>query len=347
MDMLTKNREEFFMEKNLFKLVGGGAIRLASHIKEFNLIEALNNLALWGEKKFVSEQERTYKFQRGVNCHTEDNSPKYRMVCKNILSQSGDGKEGCVGNLKSAAFTLAEVLITLGIIGVVAALTLSMIIPNLEAKKTEAKLKKFYTVIAQATRQSEADNGDWSNWGNSSTAKDFYDLYYKNYLNVVSENYYDGIYSSTLYLVLADGSCIYLKQNWKSTNSYPEDYYWGLDTTCGMGPNMEGITEFELNSFNFIGPLYFCATGVPVCSFEECPNCKRWRNYYLQRSTMQRYCPPTSRGQAWRSYECTLKFFYLGGFTSDYKFAAIKAKYDSSYKKKGDMANSKWFKKQK
>ena len=269
------------------------------------------------------------------------------MVCKNILSQSGDGKEGCVGNLKSAAFTLAEVLITLGIIGVVAALTLSMIIPNLEAKKTEAKLKKFYTVIAQATRQSEADNGDWSNWGNSSTAKDFYDLYYKNYLNVVSENYYDGIYSSTLYLVLADGSCIYLKQNWKSTNSYPEDYYWGLDTTCGMGPNMEGITEFELNSFNFIGPLYFCATGVPVCSFEECPNCKRWRNYYLQRSTMQRYCPPTSRGQAWRSYECTLKFFYLGGFTSDYKFAAIKAKYDSSYKKKGDMANSKWFKKQK
>ena len=268
------------------------------------------------------------------------------MVCKNILSQSGDGKEGCVGNLKSAAFTLAEVLITLGIIGVVAALTLSMIIPNLEAKKTEAKLKKFYTVIAQATRQSEADNGDWSNWGNPKTAKDFYDLYYKNYLNVVSENYYDGIYSSTLYLVLADGSCIYLKQNWKSTNSYPEDYYWGLDTTCGMGPNMEGITEFELNSFNFIGPLYFCATGVPVCSFEECPNCKRLRNYYLQRSTMQRYCPPTSRGQAWRSYECTLKFFYLGGFTSDYKFAAIKAKYDSSYKKKGDMANSKWFKKQ-
>ena len=338
--MLTENREEFFMEKNLFKLVGGGA----SHIKEFNLIRLFNNLAPWGEKKFVSEQERTYKFQRGVNCHTEDNSPKYRMVCKNILSPSGEGKEGCVGNLKSAAFTLAEVLITLGIIGVVAALTLSMIIPNLEAKKTEAKLKKFYTVIAQATRQSEADNGDWSNWGNPKTPKDFYDLYYKNYLNVVSENYYGG----RLYLVLADGSCVYLRQNFSGyTNSYPTHYYWGLDTTCGMGPNMEGITEFELNSFNFIGPLYNCAIGVPICSFEECPNCKRWRNNSLRRSTMQSYCPPSLRGAGWRSYECTLKFFYLGGFTSDYKFAAIKAKYDSSYKKKGDMANSKWFKKQK
>ena len=339
--MLTENREEFFMEKNLFKLVGGGAIRLASHIKEFNLIRLFNNLAPWGEKKFVSEQERTYKFQRGVNCHTEDNSPKYRMVCKNILSPSGEGKEGCVGNLKSAAFTLAEVLITLGIIGVVAALTLSMIIPNLEAKKTEAKLKKFYTVIAQATRQSEADNGDWSNWGNPKTPKDFYDLYYKNYLNVVSEKYRNG----RLYLVLADGSCIYLRQNGESNNSYPTAYYWGLNTTCGMGPNMAGITEFELDSFNFIGPLYFCPIGVPICSFEECQDCKTWRNYSLRRSTMQNYCPPTSQDYGWRSYQCTLKFFYLGGFTSDYKFAAIKAKYDSRYKKKGDMANSIWFKK--
>ena len=25
-EMLTENREEFFMEKNLFKLIGGGAI---------------------------------------------------------------------------------------------------------------------------------------------------------------------------------------------------------------------------------------------------------------------------------------------------------------------------------
>ena len=62
-----KEREEFSMKFKENKLVGGGAIRLASHIKEFNLIEALNNLALWGENKFVSELKRTYKFQRWVN----------------------------------------------------------------------------------------------------------------------------------------------------------------------------------------------------------------------------------------------------------------------------------------
>ena len=82
------------MKKRFFSCIGGGA-----HNQDFSLIEAFNNLALWGEKKFVSELKRTYKFKRevnnildchatarnDVNCHTEDNSPKYRMVGK-ILS---------------------------------------------------------------------------------------------------------------------------------------------------------------------------------------------------------------------------------------------------------------------
>ena len=97
---------------------GGGNSLKPSHNQCFNLAEVFNNLALWGEKKFVSEQERTYKYQRGVNnkldCHanqtrilskeysfvagdyvrstarndvkrhTEDNSPKYRMVCNDV-----------------------------------------------------------------------------------------------------------------------------------------------------------------------------------------------------------------------------------------------------------------------
>ena len=41
-------------------------------------------------------------------------------------------------------FTLAEVLITLGIIGVVAALTLPSLITNYRKKQTVAQLKKVY-----------------------------------------------------------------------------------------------------------------------------------------------------------------------------------------------------------
>ena len=128
---------------------GGGNSLKSSHNQDFSLIETFNNLARWGEKKFVSELKRTYKFQRGVYCHTEDNSPKYRMISKIYQCLTNVDKRlcnkcamTCFGNmsqnsftdkvfsrftshfsLKRPAFTLAEVLITLGIIGVVAALT--------------------------------------------------------------------------------------------------------------------------------------------------------------------------------------------------------------------------------
>ena len=46
---------------------GGGNSLKPSHNQDFSLIETFNNLVLWGEKKFVSELKRTYKFQRGGN----------------------------------------------------------------------------------------------------------------------------------------------------------------------------------------------------------------------------------------------------------------------------------------
>lgn len=48
------------------------------------------------------------------------------------------------------AFTLAEVLITLGIIGVVAALTLPTLINNINKQDTVAKIKKAYSVFGNA-----------------------------------------------------------------------------------------------------------------------------------------------------------------------------------------------------
>lgn len=48
------------------------------------------------------------------------------------------------------AFTLAEVLITLGIIGVVAAMTMPSLIQNYQEKATVTKLKKFYSLVSQA-----------------------------------------------------------------------------------------------------------------------------------------------------------------------------------------------------
>ena len=67
-------------------------------------------------------------------------------------------------SLKRAAFTLAEVLITLGIIGVVAALTLPTLIQNHQKQVYVTQLKKSYSAMNNAINKMAADEGvvDWS-----------------------------------------------------------------------------------------------------------------------------------------------------------------------------------------
>ncbi len=56
-------------------------------------------------------------------------------------------------------FTLAEVLITLGIIGVVAAMTLSSLIHKFQNKTLETQYKKTVSIVSQAILKAKADYG--------------------------------------------------------------------------------------------------------------------------------------------------------------------------------------------
>ncbi len=62
------------------------------------------------------------------------------------------------GGKKKTAFTLAEVLITLGIIGVVAAITIPNLISNYKAKILRTQFLKTYSTIAQAIKLMENDD---------------------------------------------------------------------------------------------------------------------------------------------------------------------------------------------
>ena len=62
------------------------------------------------------------------------------------------------------AFTLAEVLITLAIIGVVAAMTIPTLITNFEKKERITKLKKSYAEFINLLQLSKVDNGEVSAW---------------------------------------------------------------------------------------------------------------------------------------------------------------------------------------
>ena len=61
-------------------------------------------------------------------------------------------------------FTLAEVLITLGIIGIVAAMTLPALTANYRKQVLVTRMQKFYTVFNQAIKMSELANGELDTW---------------------------------------------------------------------------------------------------------------------------------------------------------------------------------------
>ncbi len=60
---------------------------------------------------------------------------------------------------KMKSFTLAEVLITLVIIGIIAAITVPVVMSNVQKQDTISKLKKVYAMVSQAANLTKIDNG--------------------------------------------------------------------------------------------------------------------------------------------------------------------------------------------
>ena len=89
-----------------------------------------------------------------------------------VLDHSGNmfdchrrvGKASAFPPKKKAAFTLAEVLITLGIIGVVATMTLPMLIQNYRKNVLSTRIAKFASIYQQAVRMAEAEHGEMQYW---------------------------------------------------------------------------------------------------------------------------------------------------------------------------------------
>lgn len=131
------------------------------------------------------------------------------MRCKLLKSIAVELRKG---------FTLAEVLVTLGIIGVVSALTLPTLIQNHNKKIITTRLEKFYSTINQAILLSEQDKNmmrvDWrpsalcegADASRYSCTIKFFNMYLKNYIKYTKiENKDDR-----LYVYFDDGSVAYL-----------------------------------------------------------------------------------------------------------------------------------------
>ncbi len=88
---------------------------------------------------------------------------------------------------KKKGFSLAEVLLTLMIIGVIGAMTIPGIRKNAEMRELAAGCKKAYLTLAQAIYLAEQENGPLKRWGltDADTQQDFENI--KAYLNISKE----------------------------------------------------------------------------------------------------------------------------------------------------------------
>ena len=102
------------------------------------------------------------------------------------------------------AFTLAEVLITLVIIGVIAAITVPSLMNKTQNQEYVSKLKKAYSTLSQATNQIIAEEGLPKYWATSDDR--IYNLY-KKHLNTAKECSGNGCWSQDTLLCMNGSTC--------------------------------------------------------------------------------------------------------------------------------------------
>ena len=145
--------------------------------------------------------------------------------------------------IRRCAFTLAEVLITLGIIGIVAAMTMPSLIYNHNKKVVEARLQKVHSVMNQAISMAELNYGPRDTWfiNNSGydAKKSWCEKYLIPYLKVVKSGKYDN--SNKFYMTFVDGSSLMTAEN----NFFDWLFFPGnIDNCAGNKTDNYGVCFF-------------------------------------------------------------------------------------------------------
>lgn len=178
------------------------------------------------------------------------------------------------------AFTLAEVLITLGIIGIVAAMTLPSVIGHYRKKEIALRLKKFSSTFNNALHMAVAEYGDPSTWTFPSKQNDgeqittFVNTYFFPYFTglkqcdakdescrEIRKILYGQYNNSTSVYIFNDGGCFGILTGGSSSSSAM--IHINYDYNCLGKPNKydKDIFAFAI-SYNSSGYFKFKAGGA-------------------------------------------------------------------------------------
>ena len=157
--------------------------------------------------------------------------------------------------MKKYGFTLAEVLITLGIIGVVAAMTLPTLIQKQQEKIAVNQLKKAYSVFSQAFLRAVAENGPAESWdiGTQDSiegAKKLYNMFKPYLLKVEDCGVSQGCFYSSTYKALNAPSYAWQPS---SHSKYARGIladgtsflFWTAGSGCNVDDSVDGTGKFS------------------------------------------------------------------------------------------------------
>lgn len=182
---------------------------------------------------------------------------KYVNLCPQSNTYSNVTKK------RKLAFTLAEVLITLGIIGIVAAITIPQLINNYKAKRLQTQFLKSYSTIQQAFKEMEADD--------VSTDPTTYNTleYYKTFMNYLQAPIDCGI-GDNKYL-----PCVYMRDS--SSKDYKPYKTYDGKTNASMILFDDGqiaLQDGTLLLFENYAPRMRVFVSVDLNGYNNKPN--RW-----------------------------------------------------------------------
>ena len=171
-----------------------------------------------------------------------------------------------------SAFTLAEVLITLVIIGVVAALTIPAAINKKNDREIVSRLKKTYSALAQVTNKIIAEDGSSDNWV-SYGGLYVYNLY-KKHLNNAKECLGAGCYEQNTMQCLDGRVC-----NTFDNNYWPD---YKLNLADGVQLIFSPISSSNNNNcnMNVYGSTGVCYGIIVDVNGMKKPN-KRGRDSFI------------------------------------------------------------------
>ncbi len=163
------------------------------------------------------------------------------------MSRGGVNRTSKGGFKKHKAFTLAEVLITLTIIGIVASMTIPLVTANHKKVEYPAKLKKFYNTMNEAIEMAENDyNLSFNKWPSESlSALDYVKTYIAPYVKYAKIDDCNG--DDAFHFCNVCGACLYLDDGGvacfeKNTDKHPNVLY---DLNGERKPNRYGKDSFE------------------------------------------------------------------------------------------------------